>query len=136
MHANLQRSEYTTHVITCRLRAAATLLVVTWACAVLGASCRPAERLSGPVSGLPPYRPRIEVEPRRPVAHWEADTLELSFVGDIMAHRVNFETTPLSRIYAGVAPLLQSDDASFANLEFTVDPERPYSTYPRFNVHP
>ena len=76
------------------------------------------------------------MEPRRPVAHWEADTLELSFVGDIMAHRVNFETAPLSRIYAGVAPFLQSDDASFGNLEFTVDPERPYSTYPRFNVHP
>ncbi|MFW5786135.1 MAG: CapA family protein [bacterium] len=121
---------------TCRLRVVATLLTIAWVCTALGISCRPAEQVSGPVTGLPPYRPRVAAEPRRPVAQWEADTLQLSFAGDIMAHRVNFETTPFSSIYAGVAEILQGDDASFANLEFTVDPQRPYSTYPRFNVHP
>jgi poly-gamma-glutamate synthesis protein (capsule biosynthesis protein) len=64
------------------------------------------------------------------------DTLQLSFAGDIMAHRVNYSMDAFSDIYENVAEVLHRADLSFANLEFTVDPERPYSTYPRFNVHP
>jgi hypothetical protein len=88
---------------------------------------------SGPVHGLPPYRPPAVAA----VSAVQApDTLQLSFVGDIMAHRVNYSMRSFADIYAPVARVLKRDDLSFANLEFPVDPMRPYSTYPRFNAHP
>jgi poly-gamma-glutamate capsule biosynthesis protein CapA/YwtB (metallophosphatase superfamily) len=59
--------------------------------------------------------------------------LQLSFVGDIMVHTANYLTSDYSAIYASIAPFLQRDDLSFANLEFPVDPSRPFSSYPRFN---
>ena len=67
-------------------------------------------------------------------AAW-AETLTFSFVGDIMAHTVNFQMPEYDRIYDDVRDLLQEDDASFANLEFPIDENAPYATYPRFNVH-
>ena len=70
-----------------------------------------------------------------PVAIRPADISVLSFAGDIMAHDVNFYSTPYEAIYKDVAPLLKSDLLSFANLEFPVDPSKPYSNYPRFNNH-
>ena len=62
--------------------------------------------------------------------------LHLSFIGDIMAHDVNYRRPPYSRIYEGIEELLKSDDLTFGNLEFPVDPEKPMSNYPAFNVHP
>jgi poly-gamma-glutamate synthesis protein (capsule biosynthesis protein) len=59
--------------------------------------------------------------------------LQLTFVGDIMVHTANYLTSDYSAIYASIAPLLLRDDLSFANLEFPVDPSRPFSSYPRFN---
>jgi Bacterial capsule synthesis protein PGA_cap len=60
----------------------------------------------------------------------------ITFAGDIMAHDVNYHTPSYREIYREVAPLLQTDLLSFANLEFPVDPSKPYSNYPRFNNHP
>jgi len=62
--------------------------------------------------------------------------LLLGFVGDIMAHNVNYHMADYSRIYDGVSGILRSDDLTFANLEFPVDPALPQMTYPRFNNHP
>ena len=64
------------------------------------------------------------------------DSLDLSFVGDIMAHNVNYRMADYSRIYRDVRSALKSDDLTFANLEAVVDPSRPMSSYPLFNVHP
>jgi poly-gamma-glutamate capsule biosynthesis protein CapA/YwtB (metallophosphatase superfamily) len=63
------------------------------------------------------------------------EVLTFSFVGDIMAHSVNFEMPEYDRIYDSLRSLLSEDDASFANLEFPIDESAPYATYPRFNVH-
>ncbi len=62
--------------------------------------------------------------------------LRLSFIGDIMAHDVNYRMDDFSRIYTEVAPHFADSDHVFGQLEFVVDPDRPYATYPRFNVHP
>lgn len=66
----------------------------------------------------------------------DAPELELSFIGDIMAHNVNYNMGDYSLIYRAVEPLLRRDDLTFGNLEFPVDPRLPRSTYPRFNNHP
>ncbi len=63
------------------------------------------------------------------------EVLTFSFVGDIMAHSVNFQMPEYDRIYDDLRPILLEDDASFANLEFPIDESAPYATYPRFNVH-
>ena len=63
------------------------------------------------------------------------NTLSLTFAGDIMAHDVNYNRPPYSKIYEHVAPYLLSDDLSFGNLEFPCDPEKPMSNFPCFNVH-
>jgi poly-gamma-glutamate capsule biosynthesis protein CapA/YwtB (metallophosphatase superfamily) len=69
-----------------------------------------------------------------PVASF-GEVLTFSFVGDIMAHTVNFEMPDYDRIYDSLRDLLSQDHASFANLEFPIDETAPYATYPRFNVH-
>ena len=70
-------------------------------------------------------------------AHREdASELSLTFLGDIMAHTVNFSMPDYARIYEDVRDELRSDDLTFANLETPVVASRPYETYPRFNVHP
>ena len=73
------------------------------------------------------WQPRGPLPPRKIV---------LSFVGDIMAHRPNFEMDAYARIYQGVADILHSDSITFANLESPVDARRAYHSWPRFNVQP
>lgn len=52
-----------------------------------------------------------------------------------MAHRVNYVYKPFSAIYDDTRDLLGKTDLTFANLEFPVDDEKEYSTYPSFNVN-
>ncbi len=66
----------------------------------------------------------------------DASELSLTFLGDIMAHTVNFSMADYARIYEDVRDELRSDDFTFANLETPVVAPRPYETYPRFNVRP
>ncbi|NBF39715.1 MAG: CapA family protein [Spirochaetes bacterium] len=66
----------------------------------------------------------------------DASELLLTFLGDIMAHTVNFSMADYARIYEDVRDELRSDDLTFANLETPVLASRPYETYPRFNVRP
>ncbi|WGK70332.1 CapA family protein [Candidatus Haliotispira prima] len=61
-------------------------------------------------------------------------TVGLSFVGDVMAHDSNYKTEDFSHIYRSIKPLLEKTELNFANLEFVIDEQRPYSTYPVFNV--
>lgn len=63
-----------------------------------------------------------------------SETLNLSFVGDVMAHNVNFWNTNFDRVYENVKDIFLADDLSFANLEFPVVQQKDYSTYPLFNV--
>ncbi|MFP3960462.1 MAG: CapA family protein [Spirochaetaceae bacterium] len=62
--------------------------------------------------------------------------LTLTFLGDIMAHTVNVDTEDYRRIYEDVREELIADDLTFANLETPVVPDRPYRSFPRFNVRP
>lgn len=62
-------------------------------------------------------------------------SLSLSFVGDIMAHDVILNRPPYSSIYTHVESLFKKDDLTFGNLEFPIDPDKPPSGYPLFNVH-
>ncbi len=62
--------------------------------------------------------------------------ISLTFLGDIMVHKVNHKISVYSRIYANVSEILKNDALSFANLEFPIDSSRPYSAYPRFNASP
>jgi hypothetical protein len=62
--------------------------------------------------------------------------LLLSFVGDIMAHNVNYTMGDYSLIYRAVERVLKADDLTFSNLEFPIDPTLPQYTYPQFNNHP
>jgi poly-gamma-glutamate capsule biosynthesis protein CapA/YwtB (metallophosphatase superfamily) len=74
-----------------------------------------------PEPGL--YNPAVEI-------------LTLTFSGDIMAHDNNYKMEDFNEIYQDVREVLLADDLSFGNLEFPVDPSRPFSTFPRFNVKP
>jgi hypothetical protein len=47
---------------------------------------------------------------------------------------VNYTMRDYSMIYADVREILLADDLSFANLEFPIVNDRPFSTYPLFNV--
>jgi poly-gamma-glutamate synthesis protein (capsule biosynthesis protein) len=60
-------------------------------------------------------------------------TLGLTFIGDIMAHDVNFRMKDYRDIYRGVEQTFLADDLTVANLELPVDPTRPESGYPYFN---
>ncbi|MFW6223901.1 MAG: CapA family protein, partial [Spirochaetota bacterium] len=79
-------------------------------------------------------RPGAEIPPTaQPSA---APELLLTFLGDIMAHTVNFSMEDYGRIYDDVRDELRGDDLTFANLETPVVASRPYASYPRFNVGP
>ena len=82
----------------------------------------------------------IEIVDRRrtpePVYRSPRRIVTLTFAGDIMAHDVNYYRPAYEEIYREVVPFLRSDWISFANLEFPVDPDKPYSNYPAFNNHP
>ena len=62
--------------------------------------------------------------------------LLLTFLGDIMAHTVNFRAPDYAAAYRPVRRLLERDTLTFANLESPVVAERPCSSYPSFNVGP
>ncbi len=59
--------------------------------------------------------------------------LRLTFVGDIMGHDVNYQMKDFHNIYSSVRDVFLTDDLTFANLEFPLDPFRPQSGYPSFN---
>ena len=65
-----------------------------------------------------------------------AQSLRLTFVGDIMGHDVNYHMEDFGDIYRGVKDLFLADDLTFANLELPLDPSRPASGYPYFNGTP
>lgn len=75
-------------------------------------------------------------ESRNGSADYGERPLRLAFIGDIMAHDVNFLMDDYSRVYSSVEPLFAESDYVFGQLEFVVDPDRPMASYPRFNVHP
>jgi poly-gamma-glutamate capsule biosynthesis protein CapA/YwtB (metallophosphatase superfamily) len=62
-------------------------------------------------------------------------SLELTFLGDIMAHSPIQATQAPSSIYAAIATTLAQDHLTFANLEFPVDDRAPAASYPHFNAH-
>jgi len=62
--------------------------------------------------------------------------LLLTFLGDIMAHTVNFRAPDYAAAYLPVRWLLERDTLTFANLESPVVPDRACSSYPSFNVGP
>lgn len=63
-----------------------------------------------------------------------ADDLQLSFIGDIMAHDVNFQMKDYDLIYAQVKSYFEDDDLTFGNLEFPIVEDLPFSTWPLFNA--
>jgi hypothetical protein len=63
------------------------------------------------------------------------EKLTISFVGDTMAHDVNFVIKDFSVVYDNIREILLSDDLTFSNLEAPVDEHIPYRTYPAFNIH-
>jgi poly-gamma-glutamate synthesis protein (capsule biosynthesis protein) len=84
--------------------------------------------LAGPFGGDP--------APAYADPHPVPRVLTLGFIGDLMMHTVNHVTSDYRYIYRDVEALLQDDDLTFANLEFPVDPGRPYGDFPRFNGTP
>ncbi|MEE8440243.1 MAG: CapA family protein [Spirochaetia bacterium] len=62
-----------------------------------------------------------------------ADSLLLTFVGDIMHHDLNARMDDYDRLYDAVRRSLHEDSLSFANIEFPVDADRKPSGYPLFN---
>jgi poly-gamma-glutamate capsule biosynthesis protein CapA/YwtB (metallophosphatase superfamily) len=76
----------------------------------------------------PEYIPRIIQE--------EFQTLTLNFAGDLMAHDINYSRPPYWRVHAALESYLKSDDLSFINLEFPIDGNLPFETYPTFNARP
>ncbi|MCR5622589.1 MAG: CapA family protein [Treponema sp.] len=66
-----------------------------------------------------------------------ADTLLISFAGDLMAHNELWKhTNDYDKMYDDVREMLTASDLSLANMETPVDAKKPFSTYPSFNVHP
>ena len=61
--------------------------------------------------------------------------ITLLFAGDIMAHSTNYRPGKFDRIWRDVAPLVQSADLAFANVEAPVADSLPWSSYPNFNMH-
>ncbi len=62
-------------------------------------------------------------------------TLVCTFIGDIMAHNVNYQMDDYNIIYDDVRTFLLNDDLTFANFEIPVADSLPMATYPKFNVH-
>ncbi len=63
------------------------------------------------------------------------DSILLSFAGDIMAHTPNTARGHYDKIYEDIEPLIRQSRLSFANMETPVDDDKPFSSYPQFNVH-
>lgn len=62
--------------------------------------------------------------------------LRLLFAGDIMAHTQNFRMADYSLIWDDIREQVSAADFSFANLESPVMEERPFESYPTFNMQP
>ncbi|MBN1409362.1 MAG: CapA family protein [Spirochaetales bacterium] len=60
--------------------------------------------------------------------------ITLSFVGDIMAHAVNYRVKDYSVMYENVKDLLTKDDLTFGNLETCVNTKNEYSDFPLFKT--
>jgi hypothetical protein len=86
--------------------------------------------LAGPFRGGPAT---AHADPRRAPA---VRAVTLGFVGDLMMHSLNRAVVEYRDLYRAVEDLLQGDDLTFTNLEFPVDPGRPYADYPQFNGTP
>lgn len=77
---------------------------------------------------------RTSVAPT-PEPELRGDRITLTFAGDLMAHPPNYRMSNYDLIYDQVEETIQEADLAFINLEFVVDPDRPMSGYPLFNVH-
>ena len=62
-------------------------------------------------------------------------SITLSFAGDIMAHKPNWNISSFDEVYEDITDILLQSDAAFVNLETPVTDSLPYSSYPNFNVH-
>ena len=62
--------------------------------------------------------------------------LRLLFAGDIMAHTQNFSMADYNLIWDDIREQVEAADFSFANLEAPVFAERPFESYPTFNMQP
>lgn len=62
--------------------------------------------------------------------------LRLLFAGDIMAHTQNFSMKDYNAIWDDIRDLVEAADYSYANLEAPVDKNRPFESYPTFNMKP
>lgn len=63
------------------------------------------------------------------------DTILITFCGDIMAHKPNTSISDYNEPFKDIKTLLSQSNLSIANLETPVYKDKPYSTYPFFNVH-
>lgn len=103
-------------------------VLLIWSCATYGRSS-PSPSSTSPPQETPAPPPAAEISaPPEPF-------LNLTFAGDIMAHRCNYQMPDYSMIYEDLEAFLSADDLTFGNLEMPVDDSLPLSTYPRFNVH-
>lgn len=62
--------------------------------------------------------------------------LKLCFAGDVMAHTPNFKGGKFNQIWEDVKPVFSASDFTFANLEAPVNTQKPFDTYPTFNMEP
>ena len=60
--------------------------------------------------------------------------ITLLFAGDVMAHNSNYTVKDFNDIWKDVKPIIQGADLAFANIEAPVDPTRPVSSFPQFNM--
>ncbi|MBB5217845.1 CapA family protein [Treponema rectale] len=63
------------------------------------------------------------------------NNITLTFAGDIMAHKPNWNISNFDEVYEDIKDFLLQSDAAFVNLETPVTDSLPYSSYPAFNVH-
>ncbi|MBO4321142.1 MAG: CapA family protein [Treponema sp.] len=68
-------------------------------------------------------------------AFQDYDSLLVTFAGDLMAHKPNWDRGHYDEIYEDIKDKLLDCPLVFANLETPVCDSRPYSTFPNFNVH-
>lgn len=68
-------------------------------------------------------------------AFQDYDSLLVTFAGDLMAHKPNWDRGHYDEIYEDIKEKLLECPLVFANLETPVCDSKPYSTYPNFNVH-
>ena len=60
--------------------------------------------------------------------------ITLLFGGDVMAHDQNYTVKDFDDIWKDVKPIIQGADIAFANIEAPVDPAKPVSSFPKFNM--